>query len=692
MRERYNPTFFIKRFSTAFSILLLLPVLLFAQVDSNRLDTMSLESLAKLKETAVSSQLEKDINSRTGVASVKAISARKSPGIVSIITQEEIEKSGARDLIDILRLVPGIDFGVDVQGVVSIGMRGNWAHEGKVLLLLDGQEMNETLYSTIQLGNHFDVSQIKRIEIIRGPGSAIYGGFAEYLVISIITKSGEDLNGISATASYGQMQHAMGYEDVSLSVGKHFKDFDFSLAGFFGKGNRSDRDYTDFYHYTYNMAGNSDIDPANINLGLSYKGLSIRGIYDNYQMTTRDNFGQGMMQAYPCNFLSEFAEIKYDAKLSDKITLTPLFSFKQQKPWNFVGNVAPYSVDSTYTQYDKTAQRYRGSLTMVYDVTRNINVVAGGEMYYDYAKLGIDTTLFINQQKTISYTNRALFVQGLLRSRVVNFILGARYDNNTGYPESFVPRIGLTKKIEVFSFKLLYSSAFRSPGIEDIDFSAEGKLKPEMTNVLELETGCEISSNVYVTLNLFDITTKNPIVYTVDTTYKSEVYENLQEQGTRGAELDFKVKDTWGYIDFNYSFYTAAGKTVVPNFKVPVDTAMTLGFASSKFNLYGCYNITHNISVAPTITFIGKRYGYVPADTVGGTKLQEFSPTVLANLFICWNNFLVKGLNIGVGCYNIFNSDYAFIQPYASIHAPLPAQSREFAFRLRYNFNFKKPE
>src|SRR5207253_11346941 len=106
------------------------------------------------------------------------------------------------------RLVPGMDFGVDVEGVVGLGMRGNWAHEGKVLLLLDGQEMNEIMFATTQFGNHVCVDQIEKIEIIGGPGSAIYGGFAEYGVIDIITKGGSDLNGISVTGTYGQMKDA----------------------------------------------------------------------------------------------------------------------------------------------------------------------------------------------------------------------------------------------------------------------------------------------------------------------------------------------------------------------------------------------------------------------------------------------------------------------------------------------------
>ena len=186
---------------------------------------MTIEQLLNLKAHGVPSELEKLINSLISVASKKPMNTRESPSIVSLITDEEIKKSGARDLIDVLRLVPGMDFGVDVEGVVGVGIRGNWAHEGKVLVLLDGQEMNEVLFACNMFGNHYPVDQIKKVEIIRGPGSAIYGGFAEYGVINIITKQADDINGVSVSGIYGQMEKDYGHRNLNLSIGKKIKDF-----------------------------------------------------------------------------------------------------------------------------------------------------------------------------------------------------------------------------------------------------------------------------------------------------------------------------------------------------------------------------------------------------------------------------------------------------------------------------------
>src|SRR5579863_3147897 len=91
--------------------------------------------------------LDSLLNVDTAVATKVPTNLRETPGVITVITREEIMDSGARDLQDVLVLVPGFSPGVDVEGVVDFGIRGNWGHEGKMLLLVDGQPMNETLFS-----------------------------------------------------------------------------------------------------------------------------------------------------------------------------------------------------------------------------------------------------------------------------------------------------------------------------------------------------------------------------------------------------------------------------------------------------------------------------------------------------------------------------------------------------------------
>jgi outer membrane cobalamin receptor len=675
-----------------FLLFLLITTNTFAQnhqaeaLDSAAIYNMSLEELLQLKSTSISSELEGLINSLIGVASKKPLSLRKSPSIISLITREEIYRSGARDLIDVLRLVPGFDFGVDVQGVVSIGIRGNWAHEGKVLLLLDGQEQNEILYSNIAFGNHYSVDQIKKIEIIRGPGSAIYGGFAEYAVINIITRDGQDLNGISVSGTYGQMKNIYGRRNLDISIGKKYKDLNFSLAGFIGQGNRSNQNYTDVYGSTYNMAGNSKLNPSNVNLGISYKDLSIRAIYDNYQTTSRDASTNIFSRAYQNNFKSYFLELKYNIKVTKKLTITPKFNYKKQWPWNLP---KLDSIDGDYGQYKKSAERYRGNITASYDITNKINLIGGGELFYDKAKTNDDSIVFNNGQTRISYLNAALFAQALFKTRLANFTLGARYDHNNAYGHALVPRIGITKKFDKMHLKLLYSNAFRAPGIENINAAYLGVIKPEKSRVIELELGYQLSKSMLITANVFDITTKNPIVYFTDGL--NDGYANLNQTGTRGVEVEYKARGKWGYINVNYTYYSGANKVKVPNYEVPEHKGALLGLAQNRANMNSSFNLWKGLSVNPSASFIGNRYGYNKIDTsTSSLILKKFSPVLLLNIFITYENLFVKGLNLGAGCYDLLNQKPVFIQPYNSSHAPLPGPSREFVVKLSYLFNFKQ--
>lgn len=207
------------------------------------------QALAKrtdVKELAKLS-IEDLLEMPVSIASKNQGTVQDAPGIVSVVTEEEILNAGARDLIDVLRLVPSYDFGIDIANNLGVGIRGSWGFEGKVLVLVDGIEMNERRYASYEFGQHFPVDHIKRIEIVRGPGSVIYGGAAKLGVINIITKQAEDIDGVSLTTSYGKMKDALGHEQITVMVGERFGDLKVSAMGTKGKGHRSDQIYTDIY-------------------------------------------------------------------------------------------------------------------------------------------------------------------------------------------------------------------------------------------------------------------------------------------------------------------------------------------------------------------------------------------------------------------------------------------------------------
>ena len=96
------------------------------------------------------------LNMETSVTTKSAArTLRETPGIISVITREELTRLGVRDLLDVIQLVPGFDVGVDTFGGLFMGARGIWTAEGKVLVLFDGHPAHDLGYGMVPLGNHF---------------------------------------------------------------------------------------------------------------------------------------------------------------------------------------------------------------------------------------------------------------------------------------------------------------------------------------------------------------------------------------------------------------------------------------------------------------------------------------------------------------------------------------------------------
>lgn len=646
---------------------------------------LSLEELLKIKAYTQSTELEELINSLISASSQKPLSYRESPNIVSLITDEEIKKSGARDLIDVLRMLPGFEFGMDVEGVVGIGIRGNWAHEGKVLLLIDGQEMNENLFGTTQFGNHYPIENIKKIEAIRGPGSAVNGGYAEYGVINIITYKGEEINGVKALALYKQMLDANGDQKATLSAGRKWKDLDISFFASASDAIRSDRIYTDIYGNSYNMASSSDIKSYSYNFGISYKNLQVRSIAENYQLQVQDGYDIIAPKPYLQSFSGLYNELKYTWKVNKKLTITPKINIKNQAPWKT-------SVSDTLTEpYHKNVMRFSGNLSALWNVSRKINIAIGAEHYIDNAEDKVDSSYFINGKNKISFNNTAYYMQILAKHRIVNLILGTRYDLHSSFGEAFVPRVGLTKKIKRINFKVLYSNAFRAPSIENINLSI-ASIKPEYTQIVEAEIGTQITRNGFFTFNIYDITTTNPIIYYYDEFTLSDRYTNFGKAGTRGVELELRLKNTIGSMWINYAFYTTQNKNNISDNVMQENSSMLLAFPAHQINLNCSYNFTRKLSFNSTVQFRSVRYAYTSIDSLGNLELSRFRPMVLLNLYLLYENLYTDNLDFGVGVYNLLNEQNSFLQPYYGSHAPLPGASREIIVRLSYKLSFKKRE
>lgn len=652
------------------SITLLLLVL------SQTIFAQDLDSLLNMSAFTQESELQKVLNQNLDISSSKGLTTRETPGIVSLITAEEIQNTGARDLIDILRLVPGFDIAQDLQFVMGLGLRGNWANEGKVLVMLDGQPFNELLYQTVAIGNRFPVDAIERIEIIRGPGSAIYGGSAEYGVINIISKAAESLNGIAVYGTGGFHANAVGRTNAGVMVSQKAESFAWDLSFFKGKSIISDEAH---YHPmdapddSYNLKDITYADPMNINLGLRYKKLSVRTMYDVFE--TQEPYTY-------ISFKDFYADVKYDFQLSKKLTISPQIKYMNQIPWQY-GD--PSTGEDTFKG---RAERIYGAVTGVYDISRKVSVNAGLLYFQDKATDLLKSQYFLGRDN-IAFDNYAFYTQGLLKHRLVNATVGFRYERNTQYGSAFVPRLALTKKIENFHFKMLYSQAFRAPAIENINLaeSGDGSIAPEKSNVFEMEFGYQFTPEMLFALNTFDIRTKDIIVYSDDGV--DGFYNNFEKSGTRGLEAVYSVRYKKWYANLTYSFAKALKDGTVDSYSIPQTADQYVAFPLHKVTLNSNISLSQKINLNPSFVYSGPRYAYTALDDDGNGVATKLDSYLLANIFLNAKN-LMRGLTIGAGVYDLLNERPSVPQAYLGGFGPVPARSREYVVKLSYQIDFKK--
>jgi iron complex outermembrane receptor protein len=169
----------------------------------------------------------------TATKSAKKI--EETPSIASVISARQIRAFNIRTLYDLLRIIPGLNPIRLPGGIRSVVVRGALLKDG-ILVLLDGIPLNDPVDGTFSF---FDrpLQDVQRIEIIRGPGSALYGGYALVAVINIITNQGKNINGIEAGLIPGFYENSSKfYTDGYASFGKIFKlgnKNQFDIAGSF---------------------------------------------------------------------------------------------------------------------------------------------------------------------------------------------------------------------------------------------------------------------------------------------------------------------------------------------------------------------------------------------------------------------------------------------------------------------------
>lgn len=145
------------------------------------------------------------------------------PSVASVITAREIKALGARTLNEVLEFVPGLHVSRDQYSQSAIfsirGIHSNF--NSQVILMVNGHPINEPISGSRPPQFNIPVANISRIEVIRGPGSAVYGADAFAGVINVITKGADEING----TVFGARAGSFGSQDIWVQHGGELADW-----------------------------------------------------------------------------------------------------------------------------------------------------------------------------------------------------------------------------------------------------------------------------------------------------------------------------------------------------------------------------------------------------------------------------------------------------------------------------------
>lgn len=471
------------------------------------------------------------------ISTRRALSLIKAPAIATVVTDREIHAMGARTLMDVLKLVPGMGIAITDQGFFRLEVRGTVTGQSeKVLIMIDGHGLNRNIAASSFpfFLDYLSVENIKKIEIVRGPGSALYGTNAFVAVINIITKRAEDLEGAEVSVSGG----SFGTRKYNLLAGKTFHN-GLKISGSFdylkthGPDLLIQSDRLSGTPFT-NAPGRADsrFEGTGLFLEASYKDFTYRGQYltndrgaylglgyalTDYHSITSDNFWQEL--SYRHSFNERFSsriKLYYDYFKQDWLVKVFPDGFAGSFPHGMIGG--PKAKDRTIG----------GEIELDYRISDAHHLLAGiaYEALKQYEVKAIsnynpNTGAFLGSVQDISSwgnwnrnARRYIFAAYLqdewnLKENL-SLTAGIRYDHYSDFGHTTNPRVGIVWRfLENADLKLLYGQAFRAPNFTELytvnnpAIRGNPDLAPERIRTYEAGIGCTYAERFRIDLNYF---------------------------------------------------------------------------------------------------------------------------------------------------------------------------------------------
>ena len=669
-------------------------------------ESVSQEELEMIRE------FKSIINTKVNLASRLTQSQEEAPSAVSVVTRADILRYGWQDLKDILRALPGFDFGQDGTGLIGLSERGIWGHEGKILLMVNGLTISPLHNGNVNYYGYLPSELIERVEVIRGPGSAIYGQFAGAAVINIITRTIEDGDGgrfsLRASSLGGGDQGGGGY----MTAGGQLSGGVFvSLSAGFQTSPFSRQPYQDTFFTGQSFGqekGNSRRETSYISGEVQALGTRVQLLRTTFKAAQVDGDGSGPRDPVPPELAP--GTVGTGSRVIQALKASRTFSLREslaleaflEEIENTGGSIYPASGFSGGVNHSGTERsRFTGDLALRWTPTLPTVLLVGGgisrnqERSVDLNNQGglrdpNDPTHLLAQK---SLATRYGYVQYTQQINQFGLTAGARYeDSEIGH--AFAPRLGVTWVKGPFNAKLLYGEAFRAPTLfqtYSTIFSFKGFLKPEQIRSTELELGYRFTPWIVGRLNLFKMSVTQEISFGLDNT--GIYYVNAGATHSVGLEASLEVRQAgWGgFANFSYAKPEGTGDP----FFLSGDRNQFLGLSPMKLNL-GAYFLVGPVRVSPTLMYGSARETQTARSAQSGITPPSLLPNiiesesvpgrVLVNVSLGWKGLVGPTSDTRLTIQNVTNAKVPILQPYYGFHAPLPANDRLVSLDLQWRF------
>lgn len=618
----------------------------------------------------------------------------EAPSSVSIVTADEIKKYGHRTLADILKSVRGFyvtyDRNYSYVGVMGFGRSGDY--NDRILLLVDGHRINDNLYDQAPLGTEFpvDVDLIERVEVIRGPGSSLYGSNAFFAVINVITRQGEELGGVEMSGAAGSFDTFQG----RVTYGKGFNNGIEALVSGTYYDSKGDRLFFKEFDTSANNNGitdHTDYDRFYNTLAkLSYGDFTLEGVYSSRTKgIPTASFGADFNDRRNRTTDSHWlADLKYARTLGESADVTGRLFYDS------------YDYDGDYV-YKGIVNRdlgrgrwWGGEMQTAVKLFDRHRLIAGSEFRDNIRQ---DQRNF-NESPFTSYLDDrresriwALYLQDeytIFNNLILN--AGIRYDHYSTFGSTVNPRIALIyTPFDGTVFKFLYGSAFRAPNVFELYYNLPSQyvkgnpnLGPEKIRTYELIYEQYIGNHLRGTIEGFHNYIDNLIVQVTDPADGFAVFRNLSRAQADGVETELEAKFDNGLTGrASYTFQDAWDS----------DTGQTL--VNSPRHL-AKLNLTIPLLHEKVFLGIEEQFTDRRKTLVAGNFAKSYFVTNLT----LYSRDLLKNLELSASLYNLFDCTYG--DPGGAEHIQDPARfvdpahpldiiqqdGRTFRVKLTYKF------